>query len=316
MRPRIRQAFVVPIGAALLMAAALTAAAAEPPASIEVTALAAERSGDAVTVTGTAVFGGQQPLLVGEDPTGDAPIRPEAAAFGLDVTELAIHRPDPGSGELEFTIRVTELSAEPPPEVVRYLWQMKVDGEEYWIQAKTSDISTATAFLDDPQGTLEHIPGSFRLRGNCGFLVPDAETVATCQHLAWIDGVFDTEANEVRMTVPLGLEVAPHFTPGARITAGEVNASFQLVVSNATTSDAVVQDVDYAIPDKAVRIGIVPAGTDPGGVPFTTSAALADDGSFGGDLDVGALGPGDYEVFARACFADNCGVRGVPVTIE
>lgn len=136
-------------------------------APTEVTSLGASVSGGTFTVNGKARFRAEAPVVVGEDPVGDPPIHPELARLGLDATEIAIRQPDPFNPEVEFTIRVTELNAQPAPEVIRYLWQFTVGGEEFWIQAKTSDVSTVTAFSDDPQGTLTHIPGSFRLRGDC-----------------------------------------------------------------------------------------------------------------------------------------------------
>lgn len=285
----------------------------------EVTALTAEQFGGTLLVTGAAAFGGQAPVLVGEDTTGnDGAILPALGTpMGLDISELFIHQPDPDVPELDFIVRVTQLDREPPPEIVRYLWRLdKIDGQEYWLQAKTSDV-VGTGFADDPEGTLGHTSGSFRVRGDCGqVMVGDVQTpVSGCSHVAWLDGVFDPDANEIRMTLPLDSPDAPELTAGAVI-FGHVEASFQAGVSNASTSDVAAFEDDYIIPSKQVLLGIAPAGTNPLFVEFNTPATVSEDGSFVGDLDIAALSPGSYEVHAKACFADNCGVRSAPVTIQ
>lgn len=278
-------------------------------APTEVTSLDASVSGGTLEVSGRALFRGEAPVIVGEDPEGDPPFHPELARFGLDATGLAIRQPNPLDPTLEFSIPLAELNFQPLPEAIRYLWQFSVGGEEFWIQAKTSDVSTVTAFSDDPQGSLTHIPGSFRLRGNCG----EVGLVATCVHLAWLDGVFDTGRNEVRINLPLDLFAAPEITRGASIDPEDgMTASIQAVVSSDATSDTVFQDIAYEIGGKTVRVGIVPAGSPPA---FTTDATVAFDNTFSASLDVSDLAPGDYDVWTEACFATNCGRDSVPVTI-
>lgn len=279
-----------------------------PPTRVE--ALSATAGDSAIEVTGMATFGGETPVVVGTDGTGDAPVRTEMAALGLDATEIAIGRPDPEGG-LEFVIRVTQLEGPPPPEVIRYLWQFLVGEDEFWVQAKTSDVTTLPMLPDDPQGAATNIP-SFRLRGDCGpFMVGDVTVGTTCRHLRWLEGEFDAATNEIRLTVPLGDEAAPQFVPGATIDpAGGVTASIQAVASATQTSDQVGQDVPYVIPGPEVMLGIVPAGEP---AAFTTPGTIAEDGSFAGSLSTGGLAPGEYDVWARACFGSNCdtGVTGV-----
>lgn len=282
----------------------------------EVTSLAAERSGSAVHVTGAATFGGQEPMLVAEDPTGnDAALGPLGPQLGLDISQLFIHQPDPNVPELKFIIRVTQLDRQPPPEVIRYLWQLDdVNGEVYWLQAKTSDVAS-TGLADDPEGTVARTSGSFRLRGACEDTDLTVTKLSGCSHVAWLTGAFDTAANEITVTVPIGSSDAPEFTSGATL-FGHVQASFQAGFSNGFTSDDAGFEDDYIIPSKQVQLGIAPAGTNPLFVDFATTATVADDDSFLGDIGLDGLAPGNYEVFAKACFADNCGVRSVPVTIS
>jgi hypothetical protein len=274
-------------------------------AATEVVSLNAASSNGSVAVSGTARFRGEPPIVVGTDMAGNPPIHSALAQLGLDATEIALRRPDPNMPEIEFVIRVTEMNSEPPPEVVRYLWQFMADGEEYWVQAKTSDVTTGTAFADDPAGTLQNIPGSFRLRGDCGRLVePPAPNVRSCRHLAWLDGVFDTTRNEVRIRLPLNLAVAPHIRPGTVLDEGIMDASVQAAISNDTTSNRVTQITPYEIPQREVLVGIVPSGAAPA---FTDSASVSGfAGNFSATLDTGGLGAGDYDVWVRACLGENC----------
>lgn len=195
---------------------------------------------------------GEARVVVGTDEVGDNPIDPDAGpvwdAAGLDVTQLAIHQPDFSVPELEFIMSVNDLQAVPAGEVIRYLWQMTVNGKEYWITAKTSDLSTATAVIGDPQGSVEHaVSGSaIRLRSNCGV----TGVISSCAHVMWLSGEFDVDANEVRIKVPLGNALAPDFASGNAIEpdAEGAEAGIQAVISNANTTDKITQEGTYLIP--------------------------------------------------------------------
>jgi hypothetical protein len=283
-------------------------------AATEVASLQAAASNESVTISGSARFGGEPPIVVGSDIEGNPPIHSELARLGLDATEIALRRPNPSVAEIEFVIRVTEMNSQPPPEVVRYLWQFQADGEEYWVQAKTSDITTGTAFADDPAGTVQNIPGSFRLRGDCGRLVdPPGPNVRSCRHLAWLDGVFDTTRNEVRIRLPLNLAVAPEIRPGAVLDQGLMDASVQAAISNDTTSNRVIQETAYVIPEREVLVGIVPSGAAPAFTDAATVSGFA--GNFSATLDASELGPGDYDVWVRACLGENCADAMTTVTL-
>lgn len=189
-------------------------------------------------------------VVVGTDPTNDFANDPDlgflAGPLGIDVVQLEI-----GSvpGGVEFVIKLASLETPPPNEVVRYLWQFLVDGKEYWIQAKMSDVASGTTFVDDPVGAATHLTGAFRLRGDCQIV----GVVSTCVHLKWIEGVFDFDNDEVRMIVPLDDPVSPHFVSGAEIEpdaadAYQMTASIQAGVSNQSTSDNVLHEEPYTIP--------------------------------------------------------------------
>jgi hypothetical protein len=190
------------------------------------------------------------PFVVSDDPIGDGAVDGQVgagplagSAAGLDMTLITIA--EPTASTLEFVINVTDMQLSPTPnEVVRYLWMMQVNGKEYWIQAKQSDITTASATADDAQGTAEHLTGAFRLRGNCSV----TGVVSTCHHIKWLQGAFDAANKQVRMTVPLEDAAAPDFTAGASIVTVEVDSSLQVAISNASTSDQILGGEEYTIP--------------------------------------------------------------------
>lgn len=194
---------------------------------------------------------GEDPLLVGEDPI-DNPIDPSPEAqsvwntAGLDIREMYIHRPDFDVAEIEFIIGLEDLEAPPPGEVIRYLWTFQADGVEYGINAKITDVVSVVT-PSSPTETVEHAAAgsSFRLRTGC--LVTQ---IATCQHLLWLTGEFDVDADQVRIRVPLGNPKAPEIAVGATITgaADAVQASPQAVITSPTASDTATPELEYIVP--------------------------------------------------------------------
>jgi len=312
------RSFVAAVAAAAL--STVSAIASPPtPALTTIDVLTADLSGSELTVDGAVTFGGEFEQIIETDPLNDWANDPDAGfvggPLGVDITELVIHRPAPARDEVEFVIKVAQLEVPPPNEVIRYLWEFTVDGVEYWIQAKMSDVASGTTFVDDPEGAVMHTNGAFRLRGDCQVI----GIVATCVHLMWIDGVFDVQNDEIRMTVPLNDARAPHLVEGAVIgpvaDAVEVTAGIQVLISNASTTDGVDVVAPYTIAGRSASLGIAPAGADVADVVFDTEASTVGTGGFDHAFDVSGLAAGDYEVFARACFGDNCGVSSAPFTI-
>lgn len=190
---------------------------------------------------------GEEPVLIAADAVGDAAIDPTLSPLGLDAVSVEVHQPDYSKPEIQFILRVAELNAPPPHEVIRYMFEFNLNGVEYWISAKMSDMSTATMAADDPVGHFTHPLGAFRLRGFCGV----TGAVNTCRHLLWLDGEFDLDRNEIRVRVPFNDPAAPAFAPGGLITplsGGGFFASVQAGVSNDSTSDIAFQCASYEIP--------------------------------------------------------------------
>jgi hypothetical protein len=295
----------------------------------EVTGLDASVEGATVAVSGGADFGEQAPQVMAVDAVGDGPTRREVdEETGVDLTRASIRQPDGDDPTLLFEWKVANLPAAGSlPEAVRYTFPFLIGQKSFQPQAKLTNLASIT-MVDDAPGHARP-PGHFQLRGNCVTSYPPhplpepvpPSPVANCPHVAWLDGEFDTATNTVRIELPIGAEFASEIQPGALIEPGTVagttiTASYQAVVSNATTTDEAPWegDVTYTVPDREVALGIAPAGTDPSAVAFDTPAGL-DGGAFTGSVDVSGLEPGEYEVFARACFAGNCAVSRTPVTV-
>jgi hypothetical protein len=202
------------------------------------------------------------------------------------------------------------------------MWPFQVKAGEtakqYLLQAKLTNLASATV-PDDPPGHVTHLGASFQLRGKCGIVVGNT---SNCAHLAWLEGSFDVARDTVRIELPLSQSYAPEVIPGATLepfsyAGGTVAAAYQAAVSNATVTDFGdwTEETPYVVPQPAVRLGVAPAGTDPANVNYKTAAELAAEGSFSGTVSTTGLAPGSYEVFARGCFADNCGVRKASFTV-
>lgn len=285
------------------------------PTSVD--SLAANATGTDVSVSGRATFGGDPRVTLAQDPAGDGPVQPGLASdAGVDLTGATVSRPDAGSPYLFFEWRVDDLpSSGSLPEAVRYTLPFRIGTERFQLQAKLSNAVSPT-LADDPQGHATHPGRAFQLKGDC----QDAP-VPRCGHLAWLNGTFDTLNKVVRVTVPLG--VTPAFAPGAVLERNESGPAdlvrIRAMVQAGAPTDQTADDADwtagvsYEIPEAAVDLGITPAGTPQSEVPFAPAGSLDADGSFGGSFAI--PGPGDWDVWARACFGTNCGVALRRVTI-
>lgn len=291
----------------LLLVAALALVAAVAGAAPTVDGLSVTVNGTSLDFAGTVDFGDQAPVLVGVDAVGDSAVDPTTAPLGLDLETISLNRPDARKNYVEFTWKVTEMNVPPPNEIVRFLWQFTVGGAEYWVQAKMSDLTTATATADDPAGTATHLQGSFRLRGNCSLI----GVVSTCHHLAWLDGAFDVDADEARVRVPLDSAAAPAITAGASIDPEQgAEVGLQAAVSNASTADQMSQDEVFVIPAATVTLSVRQGATTLLSGPGTFDLG----GDAGGSLDISSLAPGTYDAVMTACF-DGCTSASTSFTI-
>jgi hypothetical protein len=277
-------------------------------------------------VAGTATFAGEtSPVVLADDPTGDGPIEPGASGTaGIDLTQATIRQPEAALPYLELTWKVASMPTPDttpgaPPETIWYVLNFNANNKAFRVQAKTSNVASTTV-ADDPTGGATHAGRAFQLRGNCAVVV----AVNNCGHLAWLDGTFDQPNKQVQVRIPLDLANAADLRPGVTITptnastgAPNIYAAYNVGVtqfSPVSMADGAdwFSDTEgvagYTIPVSTVRLGVAPAGTDPGAVTYNVAATLAADGSFTGSL--GNV-PAGSEVFARSCFGTSCGTGSV-----
>lgn len=293
------------------------------PAPTAITDLTTTSGESAIEVSGAATFGGEHPVLIAEDFTGDGPVAPQQAhEDGVDLVGAYVYQPDPDVPELVFEWDATKLpSTGSHPEAVRYTFPFDIGGKSFQPQAKLSNIASVT-MVDEQQGHVEHAGKAFQLRGNCvaNYPVPQSP-LANCPHVAWLSGQFDVANSRVRLYMPIGASFAPELVPGARlerevVANATITAAYQAVASlNPSLSDEVVWEeaTTYTVPSRAVSLGVAPAGTPSGLVTF--SPASVDGDAFSGSVDTAGLASGSYELFVRACFASNCDVEAVPFTV-
>lgn len=264
--------------------------------------------GPSIDVDADVDFGGQAPVVLGDDPAGDAPVHPDAGtALGLDLTELRAYVADGDDPVVTLEWQTTRLDRLPPPEIVRYNWPFLVDGTAaFAVQAKTTDLVSAANLGDGQPTTVADnvasyadagVPG-FRLRGDCGTV----GVVGNCGHVAWLDGGFDLEGDVVRVQLPVDLAGAAAIRPGATLSPdGGAWASLQAGADTAATRDTIAQYEDYTIPERVLRADLVDA-TDT--VVATAALERGDDGRFRGNVHAPAAGA--YGLVVTACFADVC----------
>ena len=320
----VRSARALFLSTAMVLAASpFPSGADEGPPPTAVHAVDATVDGAAVAVAATIEFGGQAPVVLGTDPTGDAPPQStgHGAAAGLDLTAIRAYRADPTVPVVTLEWQATTLDQLPPPEVVRYYWQFLVNGTApFAAQAKTSDAVSAANLGDGEPTTIAEnlasypeagVPG-FRLRGNCALIPVGPTGLNNCGHVAWVSGEFDFDANVVRLHLPLDLERAAVIRPGATIAPDDSGAysAIQAGADVENTRDSITQVDAYVIPDQAATANLV--DTD-GAVVASAPLSVGEDGRWHGALT--APGPGTYRVDVNACFADNCGTAGSDVVV-
>lgn len=303
-----------------------TGASGEVPGFSEVLTLAGEVRQGEVAVSGSARFGGQNPVFVSEDDASDAPGMVRVGDFrgvdqtGLDLLAATLSVPDPDEPELLVEWRVSNLPPQGFPEATRASMAFKVGGAIYQVQAKRSNV-TGTTVLDDPQGSATRTSGAFQLLGNCAEV---AAGIPLCDHLAWLTGGFDERTGTISARVPLGSAIAPALTNGATLrptghASPELAGVFAGLHAGPSATGALndeapfgppVPGYGFEVPDKRVSIGLAPKGTDPSAVVYTTEATVEGD-AFAGAIATEGYDPATTDVFVRACFANDCGYRSL-----
>ncbi|MDQ3991948.1 MAG: hypothetical protein M3245_06550, partial [Actinomycetota bacterium] len=283
----------------------------------------ASRTGNSGTVSGTVAFPEVTgPQNVGGTRTNYANAAVEAAgeAAGITLTGAEI-APLPNNAGLRFTWKVNSMPDQVPPEGVRYTWGLSIDGRQYQLQAKRTNMASVTTY-EDPQGHIKHLQSQqnfFQLRGACVdnyFGAPVA--VSGCYHLAFLNGSFNPASKTVTMDWPyetkdsIGRIVAADFKPGAALvplnTAGmSIGGSFQAFITNATLSNFINNWQTYFVGGQ-VHLGVGTATASAEGVDYTTRATV-DGGSFTGTVT--GMSNMLNTVFVRACNGTTCAYASI-----
>lgn len=149
----------------------------------------------------------------GSDPDLDKVIAELGAAAGMDLVGAAIER---DGNIVNFIIHVTGLpEGGGTPEVARYTWNLRADGEEVDLSGKFTDYSRGACDPTNDTCPPPRDPGQapFSVRGNCVVAGDDGTaTVKTCEELALVHATFDPTSATITIPVPfehLGCEIGP-----------------------------------------------------------------------------------------------------------
>jgi hypothetical protein len=295
----------VALGLGLLGGAA---GAAGDEGSVSITGVTVD--GSAATVSGTASFPDVTvPHQVRVGPATQSFAEPALSGpLGIALTGATITSLPEGEG-VRFTWELESLPPVVPPEVVRYTWAFNVGGDEFQLQAKTSNL-VGTTTVDEPQGHLTNVGSDyFQLRGRCTPAYMGT-TVAGCYHLAFLEGEFDSAAGTVTVDLPYGTPGTDKLVPGASIVASEsagmsIAAAVQAGVSNTSTANYINGWRTYLLGEK-VEVGV---GRANGTGIVWSPAELAEDGSFTGTAT--GLSATLTTVYARACAGAVCAMSAV-----
>lgn len=293
---------------AALTVVALTAPAAQadvPTSAVE--DLTVARSGNTLTVDGSAILADASAAVIGTDPEGDSHYRDvPLEGVGTDLVEASIEHV-PASSELLFTFKIADPmpTTFTIPEVVHYHWLLEVtngaDSAVYLLQAMRS------GQYDRPVPSPNPL---FRVNA-CS--LNSGGTPSCFNTLRYVDGTMADGI--VRWRVPVATIGA--FT-GAVITPYRDGAVVKLGASGATYGSPGPDDIEtlpYVV-GPVVTLGIQSAETDPELMAHWTPTALGPDGTFTGKVKTPSI-PGDYVVSARACHGDarGCATRDTIVTV-
>jgi hypothetical protein len=260
-----------------------------------------------VTVDGIVTFGGQQPVLLADDPAGDNTGAPATTPLGTDLTGLALAQRESGSEDLTFELRLADLrTPRGTPEAVQYNWDVLVDGGvakggSNW-SIKTMGTKATTQSASPWAGVHTCEPGG---TANASF---------TCTETTRVEAVYDTASKTVYVNVPMSAIGAK---PGSTITAWPRNRSPVWIGATAAgartyadTFDGVADHARFSVPTPpTLEVGLAPAGTP---VTDLVPVPVGKGGAFSMTLDAA---PGDHDVLVRACFAGRCAQKLLPATV-
>jgi len=267
--------------------------------------LTARPGAGVVEVSGWATFSGAA-VVDATDPAADG--GPGARDLGAELLGAGlVYRPE--RGDLLARFRLAAIPGARP-----YHPSVGTGARQYGHLAPSLSGAPGIVY------TMELTRGSTRYEVRATRLRPggSAEPVLSlwrcapeCVETATLEGSYGQTGDEVVVAVPL-----------AAIGAAEGDA-IGAVRARTGVGDAdrgEVQPLDDlplvggVVPLREVSLAIAPAGTPEYDVTFGAAATLAG-GDLAGSITTEGLPAGSYDVWARACLADQCGAVRVPVTI-
>ena len=300
-----RAAAWLPVAVAAVMASA-TAGAAEtaivdPTTSIKSMNVAVQPAG--LKVTGVASFGGEAPVVLMTDPAGDA------QHGALDLRSGSISQPRPGDPALEMRVVFEDIPQVLPPEA-GFSWTFYAGLYKYVVSGRATSIASSAVDTTAPQSTAR--TPAFQLR-EC-----DPHSKApTCNHVRWLEGAVDTEADVISVKIPLGTVGTFPIAAGAELSPSDlfgvqIRASAQVGVD--VDADTAMMTGPYRVPTRTVSLGVAKDGVAASAVRFTTPVNSTGSGAFSSLLDRPATGR--WRVWVKACFVASCGVANRLVVIR
>jgi hypothetical protein len=238
--------------------------------------LRAEPQADAVSVSGRAVFSGLRTTSA-SDPAGDG-----VGELGADLTAASVAvRPE--SDDLLVRLDLTEV-----PVIQR-------EGNTDLTVTGAPGVVYGLAF---DAGGVRHEIRAGRTSAAAAYTLWRCD--AECTQVAELTGTIGTVEAAVLIAVPLSvLPEGPLSELEAFVDLGDVTQLLGQTQDRLAVPDA-------AIPAPRIELGVAPAGTPQGQVPFDAVAELTD-GGFSAGLDTADLPPGGYDLWARACLGEICG---------
>jgi hypothetical protein len=263
------------------------------------------RSGNLLTVTGTSTHADQPFVQMGTDPADDAET---PAPAGQDLVAASLRATADGKLAFRWTLSFLPPGVNGLP-VVFYAWTFCA-GEENCYELD------AGRFYDGPDQT--DFSGLLWACADSSCDIAGQSSTATPVTVA-----VDTTAKTITAAIPASGIGA---TPGTSITPVHLSsngAAFSALYDSWASGNVFPDDGDgvaiadeYVVPGKGVSLAVGAPGLDPTTATYTTAAAVASGGGFTGSLDVSALAPGAYTVYARACLgSNNCAYATRDVTL-
>lgn len=267
-----------------------------PPATATSVGVGALRVEDGtLSVEGVAGFADQAAVTLGTDPAGDADV---PATLGQDLRSAAAFTTT--DGRLHLRAEITPFSTN---------------------RARAPRVGYGFAFCLTDAGCHEVVGWSTGTTGlgaevevwRCAdpSCAPGGQTLTSIRGTA----MFDLPGSTITAAVPLealGADAGATLTPVSPA-GGPV---FTGLADRHTGGDRLAWSGAFRTGAREVSLAVGAPGQDPAAVDYAVTVGAGPLGGYAGEVDVSELSPGDYAVYARACFGEgNCGYGAAPLSL-